>query len=109
MGIPYDPLYSVAFEIVSGSDSPSKAWAQLVQHYRISGFKQRRRLTLAFNSMKVEIGEHPRQILLWVDRMSKDSEHVDRPAHPKDIDVTALSVLTSSYDAELRIVGSSPD
>ena len=34
----------VAFEIVSGSESPSvsEAWSQLVQHYRASGLKEKR-------------------------------------------------------------------
>ena len=64
----------VAFEIVHGADSPSKAWRQLVQHYRASVVKEWRRLALDFYSMKMELGEHPRQFFLRVDRLVKDGE-----------------------------------
>ena len=63
----------VAFEIVQGADSSSQAWRQLVQHYRASGAKQWRRLTLDFFSMKMELGEHPRQFFLRVQCLKRTS------------------------------------
>ena len=68
----------VAFEIVQGADSPSQAWRQLVQHYRASGVKEWRRLALDFYSMKMELGEHPKQFFLRVDRLVKEMERVGR-------------------------------
>ena len=74
----------VAFEIVQGADSPSQAWRQLVQHYRASGVKEWRRLALDFYSMKMELGEHPRQFFLPVDRLIKEMERVGRPTLEKN-------------------------
>ena len=53
----------VAFDIVNGVESPSEAWAKLVQHYRASGLKERRRLTIEFYTMEMELGEYPRKLL----------------------------------------------
>ena len=92
----------VAFEIVQGVDSPSQAWRQLVQHYGASGMKEWRRLALNFYSMKMELGEHPRQFFLRVDRLVKETERVGRPTIEKDIDIVLLSGLSSQYDAEVR-------
>ena len=99
----------VAFEIVQGAESPGKAWSRLVQHYRASGLKERRRLTVDFYTMKMELGEHPRKFLLRVDQMVKELERVERPVDPKDVDIVILSGLTSQYDAEVRMLESSSD
>lgn len=37
-----------------------------MQHYRASGLKERLRLIVDFNIMKMELGEHPRTFLLRV-------------------------------------------
>ena len=84
----------VAFEIVDGADSPSEAWRRLVQHYRAKGLTERRRLTVDFYTLKTELGEHPRNFLLRVDRMVKELERVGRPVDPKDVDIVILSGLT---------------
>ena len=99
----------VAFDIVNAEESVSEAWAKLVQHYQASGLKERRRLTIDFYMMKMELGEHPRKFLLRVDRMVKELERVDRPVGPKDIDIGILSGLTSQYDAEVRMLESSSE
>ena len=54
--------------------------------------------------MKMELGEHPRQFLLRVDRMVKELERVEGPVDPKDVDIVILSGLTSQYDAEIRML-----
>ena len=59
--------------------------------------------------MKIELREHPRKFLLRVDQMVKDTERVNRPVDPKDIDVVILSGLTSQYDPEVRMRESSSD
>ena len=84
----------VAFDIVQGAESPGAAWSGLMQHYRASGLKERRRLTVDFYTMKMELGEHPRKFLLRVDQMVKELERVDRPVDSKDIDIVILSGLT---------------
>ena len=91
----------VAFEIVQGADSPSQAWRQLVHCYRASGVKEWRRLALDFYSMKVELGEHPRQFFLRVDHLVKEMKRVGRPTLEKDIDTVLLDGLSSQHDAEV--------
>ena len=97
-----------AFEIVQRADSPSQAWRQLVQHYRASGgVKEWRLLALDFYSMKMELGEHPRQFFLRVGRLVKGTERVGRPTLEKDIDIVLMTGLSSQYDAEVRMLESS--
>ena len=90
-------------------ESASEARAKLVQHYQASRLKERRRLTIDFYKMKMELGEHPRKFLLRVDQMVKELERVDRPVDPKDIDIVVLSGLTPQYDAEICMLESSSD
>ena len=90
-------------------ESASGAWAKIVQHYQASGLKERRRLTIDFYMMKMELGEHPRKILLRADRMVKELERVDWPVDPKDIDIVIWSGFTPQYDAEVRMLKSSSD
>lgn len=59
--------------------------------------------------MKLEIGEHPRKLLLWVDRMVKEFEYVDRSSDSKDMGVVVLGGLSSQHDAEVRMLESSSD
>ncbi|CAM9184650.1 unnamed protein product [Ascophyllum nodosum] len=61
----------VAFDIVDAEESASEAWAKLVQHYQASGLKERRRLTIDFYMMKMELEGHPQKFLLRVDQMMK--------------------------------------
>ena len=56
----------------------------------------------------MEVGEHPRKLLLPVVQMMKDLERVGRPVDPKDIDIVILSGLTQN-DAEARMLESSSD
>ena len=64
----------VASDIVNAKESASEAWAKLLQHYQASGLKERRRLTIAFYMMKMELGEHPGKFLLCVDQIVKELE-----------------------------------
>ena len=59
--------------------------------------------------MKMELGEHPRQIFLRVDCLVKEMERVERPTLEKDIDVVRLIGLSSQYDAEVRMLESSAE
>ena len=69
----------VAFDVVNNAEeSASEAWAKLVQHYQACGLKERRRLTIDFYMMKMELVEHPRNLLLRVDQVVKEVERVDR-------------------------------
>ena len=66
-------------------------------------------MALDFYSMKMELGEHPRQFFLRVDRLIKEIERVGRPTLEKDIDIVLLTGLSSQYDAEVRMLESSTD
>ena len=59
---------------MNAEESASEEWAKLVQHYQVSELKERRRLTLDFYMMKMELGEHPRKFMLRVDQMVKELE-----------------------------------
>ena len=58
--------------------------------------------------MKMELGEHPRQVFLRVNRLVKEMERVRRPTI-EDIDIVLLSGLSSQYDAEVQMLESSAD
>ena len=94
---------------MNAEESASEAWTKLVQHYQASGLKERRRLIIDFYVMKMELGQHPRKLLLRVDQMVKELERVDQPVNPKDIDIVILSGLTPQYDTEVRMLESSSD
>ena len=94
---------------MNAEESASEAWAKLVQHYRASRLKERRRLTIDFYMTKMELGEHPRKFLIRVDQMVNELERVDRPVNPKDIDIVILSGLTPQYDVEVRMLESLSD
>ena len=64
----------VTIDIVNTEESASEAWAKLVPHCQASGLKERRRLTIDFYMMKMELGEHPRKFLLCMDQMVKELE-----------------------------------
>ena len=59
--------------------------------------------------MKMELGEHPRQFFLRVDRLVKEMERVGRPTIEKDINIVLLSGLSSQYDEEVRMMESFAD
>ena len=80
-----------------------------MQHYQASGLEKRRRLTIDFYMVKMELGEHSRKFLVHVDQTVKKLERVDRLVDPKDIDIVILSGLTPQYDAEIRMLESSSD
>ena len=99
----------VAFDVVNAEESASEAWAKLVQHYQASRLKERRRLTIDFYMMKMELGEHPQKFLFRVNQMVKELERVDAPVDSKDFDIVILSGLTPEYDVEVRMLESLSD
>ena len=62
----------IARDLVKSAESPGGAWRQLNQHYRASGLMEKRHLAEEFNSMKMEIGEHPREFIMRVDSAAKE-------------------------------------
>ena len=66
-------------------------------------------MALDFYSMKMELGEHPRQFFLRVGRLVKEMERAGRPTLEKDIDIGLLTGLSSQYDAEVRTLESSAE
>ena len=85
-------MKKVAFEIVHGAESPSKAWSRLVQHYHASGLKEQRRVTVNFYAINMS-----------------ELERVERPMDPNDDEIVILSGITSQYDAEVWMLESSSD
>ena len=59
--------------------------------------------------MKMELGEHPRQFFMRVNRLVKNMERVRRPTLEKDIDIVLLTGLSSQYDAEVLMLESSAE
>ena len=94
---------------MNAEESANEAWSKLVRYYQARGLKERRRLTIDFYMMKMELGEHPRKFLLRVDQMVKELERVDWSVDPKDIDIVILSGLTPQSDAEVRMLESSSE
>ena len=80
-----------------------------MQHYQASVLKERRRLTVDFYMMKIELEKHPWKFLLRVNQMVKELERVDRPVNPKGINIVILSGLTPQYHAGVRMLESSSD
>ena len=61
--------------------------------------------------MKMELGEHPRQFFLRVDRLVNEMERVGRPSLEKDIDIVLLILigLSNQYNAEVRMLKNSAE
>lgn len=70
-----------------------------MQHYRASGVKVWLRLALGLY-LKMELGEHPRQPFLCVDRL-KEMYRAVWPTIKKDIDFELRNGLFDQYDVEL--------
>ena len=95
---------------MNADKSASEAWVKLVQHYQGSGLKERRRFTINFYMMKMEVGGvHPQKFLLRVDQMVTELYRVDWPVDSKGIDTLILSGLTPQYDAKIRLLESLSD
>ena len=62
-----------------------------------------------FYSIKMELGEHPRQCFLRVDPLVKEIERVGRPIIEKDINIVLLRGLSSQYEVEVRMLESLAD
>lgn len=80
-----------------------------MRHHRVSRLRERRRLTVDFSTMKIELGEHPWKFLLRVDQRVKELERVARPMDPKNVDIVIVRGRTSQYDAVVRMLESSSD
>ena len=52
-----------ALEMLQSTDSPSAAWRELLQRYHARGLKDKNRLIRVFNSLKMELGEGPKNSL----------------------------------------------
>ena len=89
---------------VKSAESPGVAWRLLDQHYRASGLKEKRRLIEEFNSMKVEIGEHPREFIMRVDSAAKELRRLGKTVDEDDFVVVILNGVSSEYDTELRLL-----
>ena len=94
-----------ARDLVKSAESPGGAWRLLNQHYRASGLKEERRLADEFNSMKMEIGEHPREFIMRVDSAANELRRLRKTADEDDIVVVILNNgVSSEYDTEVRLL-----
>lgn len=78
-----------------------------MEHYHAYGYKERERLIMKFCGLKMEIGKHFRKYLLRFNRLLREVERVGRPIDEKDVDLVSTSGLSSQYDAEAGMPGSS--
>lgn len=54
----------MAIDIIEGAESPGEAWSRIIEHYRATGLKERRRFTVDFHTTKTELRGHPLSSLL---------------------------------------------
>ena len=66
--------------------------------------KEKRRLAGEFNSLKMEIGEHPREFIMRVDSAAKELRRLEKPVDEDDIVVVILNGVSSEYDTEVRLL-----
>ena len=90
--------------IVKSAELPGGAWRPLNQHYRASGLKEKRRLADEFNSMKMDIGEHPREFIMRVDIAAKELRRLEKTVDEDDIVVVILNGASSEYDTEVCLL-----
>ena len=93
-----------ARDLVKSAESPGGAWRLLNQHYRASGLKEKRRLAEEFNSMEIEIGEHPREFIMRVDSAAKELRRLGKTVDEDDIVLVILNGVSSEYDTEVRLL-----
>ena len=93
-----------ARDLVKRAESPGGAWRLLNQHYRASGLKEKRCLAEEFNSMKTEIGVHPREFIMRVDSAAKELRRLGKTVDEDDIVVVILYDGSSEYDTKVRLL-----
>ena len=92
-----------ARDLVKSAESPGGAWRLLNQYYRARGLKEERRLAEEFNSMKMKIGEHPREFIMRVDSAAKELQRLGKTVDGEDIVVVILNGVSSVHDTEVRL------
>ena len=93
-----------ARDLVKSAKSPGGAWRLLNQHYRASGLEEKRRLSEEFNSINMEIGEHPREFIMRVDSAAKELRRLGKAVDDDDIVVVILNGVSSEYDTGVRLL-----
>ena len=93
-----------ARDLVKSAESPGGACRLLNQHYRASGLKEKRRLAEEFNSVKIEIGEHPREFIIRVNSVAKELRRLEKTVDEDDIVVVILNGVSSKYDTEAPLL-----
>ena len=93
-----------ARDLVKTAESSGGAWRLLNQHYRASGLKGKRHLAEEFNSIKMEIGEYPREFIMRVDSATKELRRLRKTDDEDDIVVAILNGISSEYDTEVRLL-----
>ena len=93
-----------ARDLAKSAESPGGAWPLLYQHYRASGLKKKRRLAEECNSIKIEIGEHPRKFIMRVDSAAKELRRLGKTADEDGIAVVILNGVSREHDLEVRLL-----
>ncbi|CAN0344859.1 unnamed protein product, partial [Ascophyllum nodosum] len=86
------------------TDSPSAAWRELLQRYRVCGLKKKSGLMREFNSLKMELGEDPKKFTMRVDHVARELQRVGKAVDEDDKDLAILNWLTQEYAVERRIL-----
>ena len=89
-----------ALVIVQSTNSPSAAWRELLQRYLVCGLKEEGRLMQEFNSLKMELGEDPKNITMRVDRVARGLRRVAKAVNGDDNNLATQNGLTQEYAVE---------
>ena len=96
-------------EIVQSTDSPSAAWRELLQRYRVCGLKEKSGLMREFNSLTMGLGEDPKKFTVRVDPVARDLQRVGKAVDEDDKNLTILNGLAQEYAVERRILEEGDD
>ena len=94
----------MALKIVQSTDPLSVAWRGLVQRYRACGLKEKSRLMREFNSLKMELGKHPKTFTMMADRVTRELQRVGKAVDEDDKNLAILNGLTQEYAVQRRML-----
>ena len=105
---PITTCKGTALKIVQSTYSPCAAWRELLQRYRACGWKEKSRLMREFKSLKMELGENPKNFTMRVDRVARELQRVGK-AVDEDKNPAILNGLTQEYVIEQRMLEGGDD
>lgn len=80
-----------ARELAKRTESSREAWRLLNKYYRASGLMEKRPLAEALNSMNIDIGEHPRELIMQVDKAVEELGRLGKTGDEDTVTVVTLN------------------